>query len=49
MNTIDMWIGGEQFLPKNIYIKIATVSMSSAIVLWLTHRYRNVSLPRRHD
>lgn len=33
MNTIDMWIGGEQFLPKTIYIKIATASMSSAIIL----------------
>ncbi|MBN9398688.1 MAG: hypothetical protein J0I17_00795 ['Candidatus Kapabacteria' thiocyanatum] len=48
INSIDIQIGGEQYLPKNIYIKIVTALASSAIVLWLTHRHRTTSQLRKN-
>lgn len=49
INSIDMHVGGIQYLPSNISIKILTALASSAVVLWLLHRHRAASLTRKEE
>lgn len=49
IDSIDIQIGGEQYLPKNVYIRIGTALISSAIVLLLTRHHRDASRLRKND